>query len=221
MVWTGQKRFIRIRSGKRKGLLLDLKKRKMKGGLPQNNAKPKYSSVPHPLMRLSRSALPSNASYEMTERAVGVFSTSVTLNTQCGYATAARHYFAAEEELGQKFGSPPSESEMVFLTTFLINKGLSVPTIRGYLAGIRYYLLSVGVSTPPKLPPLAEQLLVGRHNQVKNPVASALKKTRRAISLDMLRLLGHAVAISDKWSGFEKSLRWAVFLSAFWGSFRL
>ena len=217
----GPERFVQNKSGKRKGVILDLKRRKRrKVRLPQDNAKQKYSSDPHPLMRLSRLALPVNASSDMTERAVGAFSSSITLNTQSGYATATRHFFAAEEELGKKFASPPSESEMVFLTTFLISKGLTVPTIRSYLAGIRFYLLSMGISTPPKLPPLAEQLLVGRHNQVKNPVEVALKRTRRAISLDMLRLLGHSLAISDQWSCFEKSLRWAVFLNAFWGSFR-
>ena len=188
--------------------------------LPQNDARPKYSNYPHPLMRLSRLALPDGSSEGMTEKAVEAFSTSITYNTQSSYATATRHYFAAENVLGRKFSLPPSESEMVFLVTYLIQQDLTVPTVRGYIAGIRYYLLSLGVATPPKLPPLAEQLLAGRHNQIKNPISSALKKTRRAISVEMLMLLGHAIEATHIWNDFEKSLRWTVILSAFWGSFR-
>ena len=189
--------------------------------LPTNNAKPKYSHEPHPLLRLSRLALPVGASTESIERAVEAFSYSITRDTQSGYATAARHFFEAEKELGRKFNIPPNEAKLIFLTCYFIKKDLTVPTIRNYMAGIRFYLLSLGIAAPPKLPPLPEQLLVGRVNQVRNPALLASKKTKRAISLEILKLLGHGIARNNVWSDYEKNLRWAVFLTAWWGSFRI
>ena len=50
---------VAITSGKRKGLVIDLDQRKKRRvSLPQADARPKYSDQPHPLMRLSRLALP-------------------------------------------------------------------------------------------------------------------------------------------------------------------
>ena len=95
--------------------------------------------------------------------AVKSFSSSVTKDTQSCYATAARHYMEAEKELGRKFSIPPNDSDLVYLTSYFIGQNLAVPTIRNYLAGIRYYLLSLGINAPPKFPPLAEQLLVGKN----------------------------------------------------------
>ena len=112
-------------------------------------------------MRLSRLAFPTGTEPSVIKRAVKNFSCSVTADTQSSYATAARHYLAAEESLGRKFAHPPSEADLVYLVAYLIGLKLSVATIRNYMAGIRFYLLSLGVATPPKLPPLAEQLLMG------------------------------------------------------------
>ena len=64
-------------------------------------------------------------------------------------------------------------------------------------------------------------MLAGLHNQVKNPQAAATKKTRRAITIHMLKLIEHAIAVNTVWSDYEKSLRWAVVLVAWWGSFRI
>ena len=143
----------------------------------------------------------------MIEKAVETFSASVTANTQSGYATATRHLFEAEKSLGRKFDVPPSEADLTFLTTHLISQNLSVATIKSYLAGIRFYYLSLGIANPPRLPPLAEQLLVGKHNQVNNPAIMALKKTKRAITIELLKLIGHATACNTKWSAFEKNMR--------------
>ena len=194
--------------GKRRGFILDLDRRYKAKSLPENKGRPKYSITPHPLLRLSRLALPEGANQSTLEKAVKVFSSSVTIDTQSGYATAARHLFEAEKALGRKFGVPPSEPEMIFLTTHLINQNLSVASIRHYLAGIRFYYLSMGIPNPPRLPPLAEQLLAGRNNQTKNPALIAAKQTKRAITIELLKLLGHAIACNSKWSDFEKNLRY-------------
>ena len=172
-------------------------------------------------MRLSRSALPPGSSSKMIESAVEAFSCSVAKETQSGYATAARHYLAAEKALGRPFAMPPKDEEMVFLVTFLLNKNLACTTIRSYLAGIRFYLLSHGIATPPPLPVLAEQILCGFEKASRNPEKAAAKKTKRAITVEMLKLLEHAIATHPTWSPYERSLRWSVFLVAWWGSFRI
>ena len=207
--------------GRRKGFVLDLDRRSSQIKLPSNTAKPKYSNIPHPLMRLTRLALPSGSQPGIVENAVEKFSASVTLDTQAGYATAARHYIAAEAQFGRKFALPPTDSEMVYLVSYMISRNLSVSTIRSYLAGIRYYLLSLGVARPLGIPPLAEQLLTGLQKGGRNATMAASQKTRRAITVHMLKLLGNAIARSNVWSNYEKSLRWAAVLVAWWGAFRI
>ena len=205
---------ITISQGKRKGFQLDLGLRRAKAARkdkvsPIDSAPPKYSSVPHPLLKLSRTALPAEVSEDHYERAVANFSCSVTKKVQTNYATAVRHYLAAEVELGRKFGSPPTQTEMVFLTTFLLGKGLKMDTVRSYLSAIRFYLLSQGVASPPRLPLLAEQLINGKAKANRNPNLVAIKKQRRAITIEMLSLLGHAISQRDDWSEHEKSLLWS------------
>ena len=75
--------------------------------------------------------------------------------------------------------------------------------------------------TPQSLPPLAEQLIQGKAKISLNPHHEAIKKSRRAITLPMLKLLENAVASRTDWTMFEKSLRWATILTCFWGSFRI
>ena len=195
--------------------------KRRKAALPRSNGVGKYSPQPHPLMRLSRLALPPEANKKMVEEAVGSFSKSVTTQTQAGYATAARTYIEAENALGRPFSSPPTESELVFLVTFLIRRKLEPSTIKNYLSGIRFYLLSMGLPSPPNLPPLAQQILNGYEKGKIDPQDTAVKRTRRAISIEMLKLLEHSIAIHQSWTDFEKSLRWTVILVAWWGSFRI
>ena len=77
-----------LQRGKRKGLTIDLDRRR-KAKLPTSNGIGKYSTQPHPLMRLSRLALPPEASNKFVKEAVNNFSTSVTGHTKPSYTTAA------------------------------------------------------------------------------------------------------------------------------------
>ena len=157
------------KKGKHKGLVLDLRRHRLNSrvSLPTPTAPPKYSTIPHPLLKLKGSALPPEASREDRERAIASFSSSVTKDTQKGYATAVRHYNAAHESLGRKFCIPPSSQEMVYFINFLLAKNLTPATVRHYISALRFYHLSQGVGTPDKLPALAEQLIVGTCKQLK------------------------------------------------------
>ena len=104
--------------------------------MPTNSAPPKYSPVPHPLLKLSRTALPPEASSEDFDRAVANFSCSVTRTVQSNYATAVRHFREAEASLGREFHKPPTDEEMTFFTNFLLGKSIKVDTVKTYLTAL-------------------------------------------------------------------------------------
>ena len=80
---------ILIKKGRRKGLALDLGRRKVnaKVSLPTPDAPPKYSSIPHPLSELKGAALPLEASRVDTERAIASFSISAKSKTSVKVST--------------------------------------------------------------------------------------------------------------------------------------
>ena len=203
MVPTGSHETIIINSGKRKGFELDLDRRRNAArinSLPKSTAPPKYCAVPHPLMKLSRSALPAEATDLEWENAVSKFSCSVSKETQNKYATVARHLHASENKLGRKFSIPPTNSEQIYLIGYLQSRGIKANSISSYMSGLGYYNMAQGVAEPPKLSSLASQIIAGGDKANINARLEAEKKTRRAITLDMLKLLEHSVAIRQDWS---------------------
>ena len=131
-----------------------------------------------------------------------------------------RHYEEAQQALGSAFSLPPTPTDLVYFTNFLLGKKLAPGTFRLYLSSIRFYLMSRGIALTFKLPPLAEQLILWKEKQEKNAFSEAFKKTRRANTVDILKLLEHAVSVHQSWTPYERSLRWTVILLARWESFR-
>ena len=78
-----------------------------------------------------------------------------------------------------------------------------------------------GATSPPKLPTLATQLISGASNSQRDPHMKVNSKNKRAITLQMLKLIENSIARKEKWSMYEKCLRFCVALLAWWGSFRL
>ena len=87
--------------------------------LPRDTACAKYSTEPHPLLGLDRSALPPEASDLVFQRAKEKFSASISNGTQTVYACTARHVLEAEKRLGRKFASPPTKQDQLYFLTFL------------------------------------------------------------------------------------------------------
>ena len=117
-----QASLIKITQGKRKGLVLDLDRRRKyekRVVLPQDTAPAKYNPEPHPLLELERNALPPETSEEIFKRAKENFSASISGGTQTVYACTARHVLEAERILGKKFASPPSEKDQLYFLTYL------------------------------------------------------------------------------------------------------
>ena len=193
----------------------------MKFTTPCPSAPPKYTEVPHRLLKLDKAVLPVGAPIEEYNRAVENFSSSITHETQKVYATTARHVLAAEERLGRKFSIPPSAKEQLFFLSYLQGKSLKAQTVSNYMSAFRYVAMSRGALVPLKLTSLASQILAGAANSERNAEKEAKNQDKRAITLEMLSLLSHSIAKREDWSNFEKSLRFAVSLLAFWGTFRL
>ena len=187
----------------------------------KETALPKYSTSPDPRFCLDASAFPPGTPDYVITKAVGAFAASVAQSTQKTYATAFTHLKEAEKMLGRSFSSPPTEKEMLLFTSLLASKGLKRTTITSYLSGLRFISFSRGATNPTKLPQLGLQLLAGISNSDRNAKVEAEKVARRPITLNMVVLLGHAIATKPNWSDFERSLRWTVILLGFWGSFRM
>ena len=184
-------------------------------------APPKYSRDPLPQFRLAASALPANTPPLLLKRATHTFAASVSRSTQSTYKTALNHLNRIEQMLGRSFSNPPSDGEMVLFVSYLAERGVSKATAQSYLSGIRFLSLSRGAPRHTAMPELGSQLLAGMANCAKDASKEAMKPKRRPITINMLMLLSNSIDSEQKWSVYEKSLRWCTILLAYWGSFRM
>lgn len=145
---------------------------------------------------------------------------SVSSETKSGYSTALRMLSACQSTLGRTMTLPMTDNDILCFVAFMANRGVLDTTISKYLSAIRYALLCSGYECENLRTPVVKQVLKGIHNLRRDPMALAEKKTRRAMTVFHLRLLGHALAVSSM-SDYMKNAVWAVSLSAFWGSLRI
>ena len=218
---TSQSGIIKINGGKRAGLVIDLKAREANKRSNKSTGRNKYSTVPHPLFRLDSTALPPGCTPDMVETATSLFSCAVTRKTQCNYATAVRHLLNAETLFGRKFSSPMTEQERIYYTVFLLRRNIKKQTAANYLSAIQFYQMSKGETNPRGNSELGKRLVVGSENLNRDPHLASAGRERRPITANMLRLIGYSIARNEIWDKYEMSLRWAVCLLGFWGSFRI
>ena len=145
---------------------------------------------------------------------------SVSADTKSGYNTALRMLSACQSTMGRTMSLPLSDSDVLCFVAFMANRDVLDSTISKYLSAIRYALLCSGYECENLRTPVVKQVLKGIHNLRRDPSLLAEKKTRRAMTVSHLRLLGHALVTSTM-SDYMKSAMWAVSLSAFWGSLRI
>ena len=206
--------------GKRKGVTIDLDQRRKEGRVNSSSADSKFSPKSHPFFLLSPDALPPGTPAIVLEQARAAFSCSVTMNTQQNYATSVRHLKDAEVAMGRKFSLPMTSQERAFFVSHMIGKGLKKSTINGYLSALRHYELASGAPHPAENSELTKHLLVGHDNSQRDPRVAVMEKQRRPFTAQMLKLLGHSIAASNK-PEYEQSMLWTVALVAFWGTMRL
>lgn len=145
---------------------------------------------------------------------------SVSADTKSNYNTALRMLASCQEALNRSMRLPLSDQDVLCFVSFMANRNVKDTTISGYLSGIRLALLSTGHECDNLRTPVVKQVLKGIHNLRGDPEVEVKKKTRRAMTIAHLRLLGHALAKS-KVSDYLKSMVWAVALLAFWGALRI
>ena len=145
---------------------------------------------------------------------------SVAKDTKSSYGTAINMLAKCQETLGREMSLPLSDQDVLCFVAFMADRGVLDSTISSYLSAIRLAMLSVGHQCINMRTPVVTQVLKGIKNLKRDPQLAAQKKTRRAMTVDHLKLLGHALARSN-WSEYTKSLVWAGSLVAFWGSARI
>ena len=145
---------------------------------------------------------------------------SVSADTKSNYGTALRMLAACQESLNRNMSLPLSDQDVLCFVSFMANRNVLDSTISNYLSGIRLVLLSTGYECENLRTPVVKQVLKGIHNLRRDPQVKAQKKTRRAMTIEHLKLLGHALA-KNSWSEYLKSAVWAVALLAFWGALRI
>ena len=147
-------------------------------------------------------------------------SASVSRDTKSSYGTAINMLARCQESLGRHVQLPLSDQDVICFVAFMAERGVLDTTISGYLSAIRFAMLNVGNECNNLRTPVVSQILKGIKNLKRDPQVTVQKKTRRAMTTDHLKLLGHALATSQL-SGHTRSLVWAGSLLAFWGSARI
>ena len=145
---------------------------------------------------------------------------SVAADTKSNYNTALRMLAECQKTLNRSMKLPLSDQDVLCFVSFMANRNVKDTTISNYLSGIRLALLSSGYECDNLRTPVVKQVLKGIHNLRRDPQVEVKKKTRRAMTIAHLRLLGHALSKS-KLSDYLKSAVWAVALLAFWGALRI
>ena len=126
---------------------------------------------------------------------------SVSADTKSNYGTALRMLAACQESLNRNMSIPLSDQDVLCFVSFMVNRNVLDTTISNYLSGIRLALLSTGYECENLRTPVVKQVLKGIHNLRRDPQVKGQKKTRRAMTIEHLRLLGHALATSS-WSEY-------------------
>ena len=158
-----------------------------------------------------------DAYHSIIEEAIAA---SIAKDTKSGYSTAINMLARCRETLNREMRLPLTNQDVLCFIAFMAGRGVLDSTISKYLSAIRYALLSVGHECNNLRTPVVEQVLKGIRNLKRDPQLAVMKKTRRAMTIDHLRLLGHALAKSN-YSDYMKSMMWAGSLAAFWGSVRM
>ena len=145
---------------------------------------------------------------------------SIARDTKSGYSTAINMLARCRETLNREMCLPLTNQDVLCFIAFMAGRGVLDSTISKYLSAIRYAMLSVGHECENLRTPVVNQVLKGIRNLKRDPHLAAAKKTRRAMTIEHLRLLGHALAKSG-YTEYMKSMVWAGSLAAFWGSIRI
>ena len=144
---------------------------------------------------------------------------SIADPTKSSYSTAMNMLKACQDEIGRPFSVPLSEQDVLCFVAYMRTRNVRDTTIGSYLSGIKHALINAGYECKSLRTPIVNQVLKGVRNLKRDPKALAQKKTRRAMTISHLKLLGHSLS-KCKFSRYKKALIWAGSTGAFWGSLR-
>ena len=136
------------------------------------------------------------------------------------YRTAEKMLNRCLDEHNEVLTLPLSERLTALFVGWLINKELSVSTIRTYLSGVRTLHLTKGFTPPNLRSPVIQHILTGKENSENREKINGNKKVRLPMTPDLLRILKKEL-INSSLTGQDKACFWSVSTLAFSGGFRI
>ena len=165
-----------------------------------------------------KAALPPETTWKDIEKLLKVMSASIANTTASNYKSVKNKFLKVFPERNclqdPKFGD-----EVLLLVRLLQSPGLKTKTVKQYMKCYKTLVLMEGATPAPDFPHY-KQLLKGLTNISHNPIAFVASSHRKAYCLSSLRIMGHAITLTD-WSDFKKQVVFTTLLLAFWGRLRL
>jgi hypothetical protein len=148
---------------------------------------------------------------------VNLVNTSITANTWAVYNSGWNNFKAFELYEGKSIPLPLDiKTFRAYVTWSLTVKKLKVSTVKLYISSLKLAHAIQGYDTDNIFrDKLSELILAGAENTEPLNVCS-----RRAMTIDILMILGHKIALTD-WSKLSKQVVWAACTTSFFCSTRL
>jgi hypothetical protein len=155
------------------------------------------------------------ATPELSVHFKSYLATSLSSSTWQTYSSGWNNFVKFEECMKTKFALPlNSETLRTYVTWCLSERKLKVSTVKLYLSSLNMAHTLRGLDSPGK-DKLVELVLTGAEN-----VEPAGPRKRRAMTMDLLLILGHKIASAD-WSKVSKQVVWTACTVSFYCSVRL
>ena len=156
----------------------------------------------------------------LTRAAVMAANNSLTSHTWQCYETIKRHVSGCQKTCGIHFSFPFSESNIVVLVAYLLDKGnLKSATINNYLSSIRTWHLTKGYNPVNLRPEVVSVMLAGRANE--DDVEAREEENRMPVMLEHLSLLRELLHVETEMPEGQRLAFWCISVLAFFGSFRI
>jgi hypothetical protein len=181
-------------------------------GIPSHSGSQKYSTVPN---RFTSSFFPS----EMPDSIKNLIHASVSKSAWAKNECALKSFEKFERHENKKYSWPLGTIEIQKYIGWAIGKEqLKHTTVKSYLSSIGFLHNIKGLDSSNCKGFIPNQSLKGAANMMF--YKSIASESRKVMTLPILKILGHQLALSDL-EKHHKQVLWTLFTVAFFGSFRM
>ena len=136
------------------------------------------------------------------------------------YKTAISMLDRCLAEYREELTLPLPERLVTLYVAWLLDRKLSVSTIRAYLSGVRTLHLISGVDPPNTRSPAIQHILTGKENAENRDKKKGKKKMRLPMTPDLMKILKREL-INSNMENQDRACFWSVATLAFAGGFRI